>query len=122
WKAARGSGTEELAGLCPLHLETQPSFYVNRRKQVFYCHGCGRGGDLIRLVELLHGLSFPLALAHLGCAPLVGALEAAYRFYQSQLACFSEAQQYLARRGIHAPETVARLRWAMRQALVCWAI
>ena len=103
WKAARRSGTEELAGLCPLHRETHPSFYVNRRKQVFYCHGCGRGGDLIRFVELLHGWSFPQALAHLGCAP-PGVMEAAYGFYQSQLACFSAARQYLARRGIRSIE------------------
>ncbi len=111
WKPARRSGREEVAGLCPLHRETHPWFYVNRRKQVFYCHGCGRGGDLIRLVELLHGLSFPQALAHLGCAPpALGVLEAAFRFYQTQLACFPEARQYLLRRGIHAPETLARLR------------
>ena len=37
--------------------ETQPSFYVNVRKNLFYCHGC-RGGDLIRFVELSQGLSF----------------------------------------------------------------
>jgi CHC2 zinc finger len=38
--------------LCPLHQETRPSFYVNTRKDVFYCHGCGQGGDLIRFVQL----------------------------------------------------------------------
>jgi DNA primase len=44
-------------GLCPLHEETHPSFYVNAQKNLFYCHGCGRGGDLIRFVELaLHPL------------------------------------------------------------------
>src|SRR5437879_5206938 len=37
WKILRRSGREEVAGLCPLHRETQPSFYVNRRKNVFYC-------------------------------------------------------------------------------------
>ena len=111
WKPARRSGREEWAGLCPLHRETRPSFYVNRRKQVFYCHGCGRGGDLNRLVELLHGLSFPQALAHLGVAsPVTGVLEAAFGFYQSQLACFAVARQYLARRGIRSPEVLARLR------------
>jgi DNA primase len=35
------AGRSELVGLCPLHEETQPSFYVNTRKDVFYCHGCG---------------------------------------------------------------------------------
>jgi hypothetical protein len=40
------AGRSELVGLCPLHEETQPSFYVNTRKDVFYCHGWGQGGDL----------------------------------------------------------------------------
>ena len=49
----------EFVGLCPLHPETRPSFYVNARKNLFYCHGCGQGGDLIRFVELSLHLSFP---------------------------------------------------------------
>jgi hypothetical protein len=35
WRPLRRSGREEIAGLCPLHPETHPSFYVNRRKQLF---------------------------------------------------------------------------------------
>jgi hypothetical protein len=30
----------------------QPSFLVDPAKNLFYCYGCGRGGDLIRFVEL----------------------------------------------------------------------
>jgi DNA primase len=52
----------EFVGLCPLHEETRPSFYVNTRKDVFYCHGCGRGGDLIRFVQL-SGIICPSARA-----------------------------------------------------------
>jgi DNA primase len=111
WKPTRRSGREEVAGLCPLHRETRPSFYVNRRKQVFYCHGCGQGGDLIRLVERLHGISFRQALARLGAAPPpAGWLEETFRFYQAQLVRFPEAGEYLAQRGIHSPEIIARLR------------
>ena len=111
WQPTRRSGGEEVAGLCPLDRETHPSLYVNRRKQVFYCHGCGRGGDLIRLVELLHGLGFRQALARLAPAtPESGLLEQTFHFCQTQLAGFPEARQYLARRGIHAPQVVARLR------------
>ena len=29
-----------------MHPETRPSFYVHACKNLFYCHGCGRGGDL----------------------------------------------------------------------------
>jgi hypothetical protein len=50
--ASRPAGRSEFVGLCPLHEETRPSFYVNTRKDVFYCHGCGQGGDLIRFVQL----------------------------------------------------------------------
>jgi hypothetical protein len=65
WKPLRDNGSDEVAGLCPLHRDTRPSFYVNRRKQVFYCHGCGCGGGLSRLTRLLGDsadpLVFPLA-------------------------------------------------------------
>jgi DNA primase len=52
WTARPVGNRSEFVGLCPLHSETRPSFYVNARKNLFYCHGCGQGGDLIRLVEL----------------------------------------------------------------------
>ena len=57
WPAGRG----EYVGLCPLHEETRPSFYVNTRKDVFYCHGCGEGGDLLRFLQLARRVSFPQA-------------------------------------------------------------
>ena len=52
WTPRRVGARQEFVGLCPLHAETRPSFYVNARKNLFYCHGCQRGGDLIRFVEL----------------------------------------------------------------------
>jgi DNA primase len=59
-----GNGSE-FVGLCPLHEENHPSFYVNPHKNLFYCHGCGRGGDLIRFVELSLHLSFPQSISYL---------------------------------------------------------
>lgn len=100
WKPAREHGREELSGLCPLHRETRPSFYVNRRKQVFYCHGCGCGGGLSRLVQLLES-STP------GAQSL---MERTYCFYQTQLARFEKAQAYLALRGIRDRNVIARMR------------
>jgi DNA primase len=47
WTARRVGAHPEFVGLCPLHPDTRPSFYVNASKNLFYCHGCGRGGDLI---------------------------------------------------------------------------
>ena len=96
----------EFVGLCPLHEESRPSFYVNTRKDVFYCHGCGQGGDLIRFVQLSRGLSFCQSLASLNpeIAPEVDSsavLKEAATFYQQQLDRRLEALDYLHRRGVH---------------------
>jgi len=47
WIARPAGQGPEFVGLCPLHPESRPSFCVNARKNLFYCHGCGEGGDLI---------------------------------------------------------------------------
>jgi CHC2 zinc finger len=52
----------ELVGLCPLHLERHPSFYVNPEKQVFHCFGCGAGGDVFAFVMRAVGCNFRHAL------------------------------------------------------------
>jgi len=65
WKPCRAGTRQELVGLCPLHQEARPSFYVNAHKNLFYCHGCGRGGDLTRFVQLLLALPFRQSVAHL---------------------------------------------------------
>jgi DNA primase len=88
-----------------LHEETRPSFYVNTRKDVFYCHGCGQGGDLIRFIQLSRHLSFHQSLVCLGpqtiTADAVAVLELAAAFYQQQLDCYPEALRYLYQRGLH---------------------
>lgn len=110
WKPTRDTGREEVAGLCPLHQETHASFYVNRCKNVFYCHGCGRGGDLVRLIQFLDGIRFQEALAAATPRPDgVSLLEEAASFYQQQLGRFPAASQYLKRRGIEAPELIAQM-------------
>jgi DNA primase catalytic core len=35
------------SGLCPFHPEKTPSFTVSREKNLFYCFGCGKGGDAV---------------------------------------------------------------------------
>lgn len=104
WKPLRDNGSEEVAGLCPLHDETRPSFYVNRRKQVFYCHGCGRGGGLSRLIHLLDHS------ANAGIPAPDGLLADTFGFYERRLPRFADAQAYLARRGIHDRAVIERMR------------
>lgn len=50
---------QNYSGLCPFHQEKSPSFSVNPGKNVFYCFGCGAGGNTFQFVEKIEGLSFP---------------------------------------------------------------
>lgn len=56
---------KRLVGLCPLHKEKTPSFSVEPVQGLFYCFGCGRGGDAIKLHMQLTGDDFPAAIESL---------------------------------------------------------
>ncbi|MBD0290773.1 MAG: DNA primase [Thermoleophilia bacterium] len=49
-------------GRCPFHEERTPSFSVNAADKLFYCFGCGKGGDLISFVRESEGLDFAEAV------------------------------------------------------------
>jgi len=104
WTARRVGAHLEFVGLCPLHPDTRPSFYVNASKNLFYCHGCGRGGDLIRFIGLSQGLSFRQSVAYLQrqIPPAADSelLETVASFYPFQLHRYAEAVPYLQRRGL----------------------
>ncbi|MEE4261119.1 MAG: DNA primase [Desulfobacteraceae bacterium] len=53
-------------GLCPFHSEKTPSFTVSPDKQIFYCFGCGTGGNVFSFLMKQEGLSFPEAVRVLG--------------------------------------------------------
>ena len=83
------------------------------RAAVLHCHGCGRGGDLIRFVELWRGLSFRQSVAQLEreLAPEADAhlLEETAAFCRWQLERCPEAVAYLHQRGLQDPDLIKEL-------------
>lgn len=49
---------KNLVGLCPFHDEKSPSFSVSQSKQLYYCFGCGAGGNGIKFLMELGKQSF----------------------------------------------------------------
>jgi DNA primase len=113
----RKSGRRHM-GRCPLHREKTPSFSVDPVQGLFYCFGCGRGGDAIKLHMLLSGDDFPAAIETLARRygiplppprqqgrgsrepDLEPALEAAARFFVEALERSPQTQAYLEKRRI----------------------
>jgi DNA primase len=112
-------------GLCPFHQEKTPSFSVSADKGLYYCFGCGEGGDIVRFVEQMENLTFSEAIEQLGQrfgvqleyeegsgadpvrkerdARLLEALEKAATFYQRYLwetETGRAGREYLERRGL----------------------
>lgn len=103
--ALRNAGGGSLKGLCPFHDEKTPSFQVTPSRGLFYCFGCGEGGDTISFVQKIDNLSFVEAVQRLadrvgvqlrivddgrpGIEPgmrmqILEANEAAHEFYREQ--------------------------------------
>jgi DNA primase len=111
WTPARRLARGRLMGLCPLHADHQPSFLVDGGKQLFYCYGCGAGGDVIRFIQLYHRIDFRLAVACLRTyAGVGGILPEVDLYYQTQLHRHPSALAYVHQRGIHDPEVIHGMR------------
>lgn len=52
-------------GLCPFHNEKTPSFSVTPAKQMYYCFGCGAGGNVFNFIMEYENYTFGEALSHL---------------------------------------------------------
>lgn len=58
----RNAGGGSLKGLCPFHDEKTPSFQVTPSRGLYYCFGCGEGGDVITFLQKIDNLSFAEAV------------------------------------------------------------
>ena len=65
-------------GLCPFHNEKSPSFSVSREKQMYYCFGCGAGGNVFTFLMEYENYSFQEALKYLADRAGVELPEAEY--------------------------------------------
>ena len=52
-------------GLCPFHPEKSPSFSINAEEGLYYCFGCGAGGDVITFVREVDHVDFAEAVERL---------------------------------------------------------
>ncbi len=122
----KSAGGGNLKGLCPFHDEKSPSFNVSPARNVWYCFGCGAGGDAIKFLMDAEHLSFVESVERLAARAgiqlryveddratprarpqqgqrqrLVAAHVAAEEFYRAQLgtAGARPAREFLAQRG-----------------------
>ena len=118
-------------GLCPFHNEKTPSFSVTPAKQMYYCFGCGAGGNVFNFVMEYENYTFGEALKHLAdragvqlpkieysgeakkkaerrAALLeINKLAAGYFYYQLRRESGRQAHEYLTGRGL-SEETIRK--------------
>ena len=121
----RAGAAGRYVGLCPFHQEKTPSFSVHQSRQFYKCFGCGAGGDVLKFVMEIDGLTFPETLKLLADrngiampkraeysdpesklrAALLDMHEIAASLYQENLRAppGTEARAYLAKRAV-SPE------------------
>ena len=61
----KSAGGGSLKGLCPFHDERSPSFHVTPHRGMWYCFGCGEGGDVLSFLQKIDHLSFAEAVEKL---------------------------------------------------------
>lgn len=116
-------------GLCPFHSESTPSFSVDPDQDLYYCFGCGNGGDVFKFIQEIEGVGFlesvriladryDIPLPEQTSDPeaanereaILHALRFAARFFYRQLTQSDRgrpALDYLRRRG-YSPGTIKR--------------
>ena len=89
--ALRRASSARYTGRCPFHEERTPSFSVDPVGKLYYCFGCGKGGDVVRFVQESENLDF------------VGALEWLDRVSRRALPHHARVRGVLAEGGCRTP-------------------
>lgn len=87
-------------GNCPFHSEKTPSFIVSPEKEIAYCFGCHKGGDIFGFYQSVEGVDFITALKSL-------ADKAGVQIKESNLNAASIAKSKDAKQQILAIQTAA---------------
>ena len=119
---------QRFVALCPFHKEKTPSLSLDPERKLYYCFGCGAGGDALKLHMELTGDTFATAVEHLAdrygiplrrasgpeadarrdrSERIQAALDAACEFFRAKLRTEAVPQQYLQRRKVPS-ELIAR--------------
>lgn len=123
---------QRYVGRCPFHQDRRPSLSVDPVKGLWHCFGCQLGGDVLTFLSKIEGKSYPTLLRELsngnGAAPtppvtvssapapsapepltpkLLKLLARVVEFYQGTLARDPRGVEYLKRRGITDPQSLA---------------
>ncbi len=118
------SGGSTYKGLCTFHSDKTPSMSVDQGKGLFFCFGCGEGGNIYHFIQKMENLEFPDAVEWLARKTgfqlryeeqrpgdraarglkqrIIAANEEATSYFHKALMespAASEARQYLASRG-----------------------
>lgn len=116
---------------CPFHQEKTPSFIINPQTGLWYCFGCGEGGNAFQFLMRMENIEFPQALEMLAKRTgvrlpqtpgekkargekdrLLSLLEASTLFYRNNLLNDKTGLAYLEKRAI-SPQTAERFRLGM---------
>ncbi len=97
------AGNGSWKACCPFHQEKTPSFHVSETKQLYYCFGCQKGGDVVQFVREYLNLDYVEAMQHLAqrCGVVIPQEvspeeEAAYRRKRSEAGRLYDLHKLLA--------------------------
>lgn len=114
---------KDYSACCPFHQEKSPSFYVSSDKQLYYCFGCGAGGNVVSFVkdyqhlDFVESIEFLAARLHIDVPretnkrdqeqharyqALYGLLDRINQHFQQQLADAPQPLAYIKKRGLDA--------------------